>query len=145
MHDPRLLTLFAQMRWHVRPERFAVVGIDPREQMVALQVLSRLTSPFLQFTVEPGILTLILPTHDWREVRPAFPRARVQQPYRVISFDLDLPADLVGFLAALTEALAEAEAPVLAVCGYARDHLLVREDDLDRATAAIRALIDNAT
>jgi hypothetical protein len=145
MSDSRVSELFARMRWHVRSERFAVVGIDPREQMVALQVLSRLTSPFLQFTVEPGMLTLILPMHDWREVRPAFPRARVQQPYRVISFDVDLPDDLVGFLAALTHALAEAGAPVLAVCGYARDHLLVREADLDQATAAIRALVDNAT
>jgi len=65
----------------------------------------------------------------------------VARPYRAISFDLDLPDGLVGFMAAISGALAAAGVPLLAVCGYARDHLLVREEHLERALHAIEVLV----
>ena len=51
-----------------------------------------------------------------------------------------MPDDLVGFLAVASRALADAGVPILAICGYAKDHILVREGDLDRALAALTAL-----
>jgi hypothetical protein len=95
------------------------------------------TAPFIQLIAEPDVLTLLLPQSDWRVLKPAFPHARVQTPFRVISFDLDLPDDLVGFLAVASRALAEAGVPILAICGYSKDHILVREEHLDRALAAL--------
>jgi len=53
-------------------------------------------------------------------------------------FDLDLPAELVGFMAAISGALADAGVPLLAVCGYTKDHLLVREEHLDAALGRSR-------
>ena len=105
--------------------------------MLALGLLASVTAPFIQMIVEPDVLTLLLPQSDWRSLRPAFPRARIQQPFRVISFDLDLPDDLVGFLAVASRALADAGVPILAICGYTKDHILVREEHLDRALAAL--------
>src|SRR6185503_10295785 len=99
------------------------------------------TGTFVQCTVEPDVLTLVLAEADWRVLSPAFPHARVERPYRVIAFDQDLPSDLVGFLAAITRALADAGVPLLAACGYARDYVLVREDDLGTASKALKALL----
>jgi uncharacterized protein len=59
----------------------------------------------------------------------------------VISFDVDLPADLKGFLAAITGALATAGVPLLAICGYTKDHVLVREEHLDAAMQAVAVLV----
>ena len=139
--DPRLVEIVRAMRWRARPERLALVGIDPREQPVALRLVAGLTGRLWQLTVEPEVVTLVLEESDWRAISPAFPRARVERPYRLISFEADLPPDLVGFLALLSGALAEAGVPLLALCGFTRDHLLVREADLSRAEAAIAALI----
>ncbi len=139
--DPRLPAIFAQLRWHARRERFVVAGLPPRDRLLAAQLLSRATGTFLQFTIEPDVLTLIVAEADWRLLSPAFPRARVERPFRVISFDLDLPADLKGFLAAVTTALAGAGVPLLALCGYSKDHVLVREEHLDAAMQAISALV----
>jgi hypothetical protein len=86
-------------------------------------------------------VTLVLEEPDWRAISPAFPHARVERPYRLISFEADLPPDLVGFMALTSGALARAGVPLLALCGFHRDHLLVRESDLERAEGAIRALI----
>jgi hypothetical protein len=138
MTDPRISILLQQARWLPRPERFVLAALKPNERMLALRLLAGITAPFMQLIAEPGVLTLLLPQADWRSLKPAFPHARVQAPFRVINFDLDLPDDLVGFLAAASRALAEAGVPILAICGYSKDHILVREEHLERALAALQ-------
>ena len=140
MTDPRIAILLGQARWQARPERFVLAALNPNERVLVLGLLAGVVAPFMQLIVEPDVLTLLLPQSDWRPLRPAFPRARVQQPFRVISFDLDLPDDLVGFLAVASRALADAGVPILAICGYTKDHILVREEHLDRALAALTAV-----
>jgi uncharacterized protein len=134
--DPRLAGIVRTMRWRVRPERLVLVGIDPREQPVALRLAGGLSGRFWQLIVEPEVVTLALDDTDWRQISPAFPRAEVERGFRAISFEVDL--------ALLSGALAGAGVPLLAVCGYNRDHLLVREQHLERAEAAIAALIARA-
>jgi hypothetical protein len=136
MTDPRLPAILSQPSWHARPERFVLAGLDPSERLLAVRLLAGVTAPFMQLVVEPDVLSLILPAAHWRALSPAFPRARLQGPFRVISFDLDLPDDLVGFLAVVSRALAGAGVPILAICGYAKDHVLVREEHVERALAA---------
>ena len=99
-------------------------------------------SPFAQLIAEPDLLTLALPEREWQALAAGFPQAQAEAPFRVISFDLDLPADLVGFLAAVGAALAEAQVPILAICGYTKDHLMVRERHLPAALAALERLGD---
>lgn len=139
--NPQLAAILAQTRWHVRPERFVLVGIEPRERRLALQLLVNAEAPFVQCIVDPDVVTLLLSEALWRELQAAFPRARVQQFFRVISFDLDLPSDLVGFLATVTDALARAGVSLLAICGYSRDYVLVHDDDLQVATTALQQLL----
>ena len=137
MTDPRIATLLRQARWQARPERFVLAALEPNERMLVVRLLAGVTAPFVQLIAEPDRLTLLLPQSDWRSLKPAFPHARVQAPFRVISFSLDLPNDLVGFLAVASRALAEAGVPILAICGYTKDHILVREEHLERALAAL--------
>jgi hypothetical protein len=140
MTDSRIPLLLRQARWQARPERFVLAALEPNERVLVLQLLAGVVAPFMQLIAEPERLTLLLPQSDWRSLRPAFPHARVQAPFRVISFELDLPDDLVGFLAVASRALADAGVPILAICGYTKDHILVREEHLERALAALGAL-----
>ena len=48
----------------------------------------------------------------------------------------------MGFLAAAARALAAARVPILAVCSFSKDHLLVREAQLAVALAALEALAE---
>jgi hypothetical protein len=137
MTDPRIATLLGQAGWQARPERFVLAALKPIERRLALGLLAGVAAPFMQLIAEPDLLTLVLPQSDWHPLKPAFPHARVQAPFRVISFDLDLPNDLVGFLAVASRALADAGVPILAICGYTKDHILVREEHLERALAAL--------
>ena len=51
--------------------------------------------------------------------------ARSEGPLVWIRFDAPMGWEVVGFLAAVTGALAEAGIPIGAVCGFSRDHLFV--------------------
>jgi uncharacterized protein len=64
---------------------------------------------------------------------------------RVILLERQLADDLVGFMAAVTAALAERGIWLLALGAATRDHLLVADDQLDDALAALAALAGSNT
>jgi uncharacterized protein len=139
--NEQLRAVLAQISWRTRPERFVVVGLELRERLLALRLLPGVTGAFWQLFVEPDMVTLVVAEAEWRTISHAFPHARVERNYRAISFEIDLPNGLVGFMAAISGALAGANVPLLAVCGYTKDHLLVREEYLEIALQAIEALV----
>ncbi len=59
----------------------------------------------------------------------------------MITFETSLALDLVGYLAPAAERLARAGISVVPQCGYRTDHLLVREQDLERAAGVLEAWI----
>lgn len=66
--------------------------------------------------------------------------AAVERGWRRLSFDATLPFNLVGFLARVTTALAEADVAVFAISAYATDHVLVKATDLATATERLSEL-----
>lgn len=139
--DPRVHAILRQRPWSVRPERFVLAGLPPEARRAALAALAGIDAPFAQLIAEPDLITLLVPEDAWPAMSAQFAGARVEVPFRVISFDLDLPADLVGFLAAASHAIAGAGVPILAICGYTKDHILVRERHLAAALGALEALV----
>jgi hypothetical protein len=65
---------------------------------------------------------------------------RCEPGWARLTFDVDLPFDLVGFLAVVASALAERDVSVFVLSAYSTDHVLVRRDDLDAALAALTDL-----
>ena len=61
----------------------------------------------------------------------------VEPGWKRLTFEMELPFELVGFLAAVATVLAEAEVSVFVVSSYATDHVFVKRDDL---AAAVRKL-----
>jgi hypothetical protein len=61
--------------------------------------------------------------------------------YRLITFDVVLEPTLVGFMAYITKALAQAQISVLPFAAYSRDHIFVQEADLDQALRVLEGLV----
>lgn len=61
-------------------------------------------------------------------------------PLRVIQFDPSRPFNAPGFLAAITERIAQIEVSVLVISTYSRDFVLVQADDLTRSVAQVSTL-----
>ena len=65
-----------------------------------------------------------------------------EQVYRQITFEAQLEPSLVGFLAAISSALAGANIPLLAYAAYSRDHIFVPAEQFDAALRTLGALQD---
>lgn len=125
------------MRWSVEPGRFLLVGFDEPPSAADLACLD--PGPG-QVVREGGETTLLVPAQHDAAVRERHPGARVEQDLCWIRFQLPMSWELVGFLALVTGALAQAGVPLGCVCGFARDHLFVAAAHLDTTRAVLARL-----
>jgi hypothetical protein len=106
---------------------------------------TRGSAPAVELADEPFACVLHDPCETTLIVRTAL-AAALPEPAtllgdrRVILLEGTLPDDLVGFMAAVSAALAEGGIWVLALGAATRDHLLVGDDRLADALAALHAL-----
>jgi uncharacterized protein len=94
---------------------------------------------FVALVRERGEVALTLPEASRAQLTAL--GARVDGPYRVLTFDVTLPLDLVGFLAPAAVRLAEAGVSIVPQCGFRTDHLLVRAADLETARRVLEELV----
>jgi len=64
----------------------------------------------------------------------------VEDGWRRLTFDVVLPFELVGFLARVATALADADVSIFALSAYSTDHVFVKDADMERARATLTAL-----
>jgi hypothetical protein len=124
-------SFFARTRPVPHPERFAVVAVRPSERELALRIIAS-TPGFSAVLCQANEVTLVLPQERWNQVQPVFMDAAVSTDFRVVTLESDVELDAVGYISALTGALARADLPVAVLSGYSGDHLLVRDRDLAR-------------
>ncbi|MCX6652314.1 MAG: ACT domain-containing protein [Methanomassiliicoccales archaeon] len=60
--------------------------------------------------------------------------------YRLLTFEVKLPQDLIGFLALVTDALAQVDVPVFVISSFETDHILIPREDLSRAVEALEGI-----
>lgn len=116
------------MRLSVHPERYAVVRLDPDDdvpawaEVGAVSSVTRTASELSIVCVEAAVPTEASAERGWRMLEVAGP----------------LAFTLTGVLSSLTVPLAAAEIPLFAISTFETDYLLVREPNLARAAAALR-------
>lgn len=133
--------LLAGMELKVQPEPYAIVSIDREEEEKAKAAVGEL-SPFSSLTLDHAEASMVVKTGEWRGIRDGFKRYEEEGPYRLITFDMVLDLSLVGFMAIISARLAEAGVSIYALSTYLRDHILVREGDLEKAIGALQGLIE---
>src|SRR5215204_2739443 len=127
--------LLRRARVEVAPETFALVGLrheDWRRLLENPELSPRAESDFFLLR-DPLEVTLLVEESDWRAMRHAARDARTEAGFRLVTLDVELGWDVVGFLAHVTGVLAEASVPVGALSSFSRDHLLIKQDDLGKA------------
>jgi hypothetical protein len=133
--------LLRRAKVEVAPETFYLIGLRHEEWQRLLEnpeLSPRGTSPFMLLK-DTHEVTLLLDEEDWRTMRHAARDARVEGSFRLLTFDIELNWDVVGFLARVTQILAEAGISTGALSAFSRDHLLIKQDDLGNALRVLGA------
>jgi hypothetical protein len=93
---------------------------------------------FVSLTRDKDEITLIVAEETWHKIAPRFPGAVAQERRRLIRFDTVLDFSVVGFIAEISSALAEADISILSISTYRTDAVLVHEARFDDAVNAIK-------
>ncbi len=135
MTDAAVSELLSRAKVEVAPATFVVVGLRHEEWTRLLEnpELSPRTDSNFMLLRDPFEVTLLLEEDDWRAMRHAARDAKVESGFRLVTLDIELRWNVVGFLARVTEILAGAGVSVGALSSFSRDHLLIKQDDLGTA------------
>jgi hypothetical protein len=101
--------------------------------------LAEIGKPFCALLADKDEVTLLLSRSAWEQVAERFPDHRLADPYRLITFDLPLDFELVGFMALISDLLARAGVSILALSAFERDHMFVPASQFQAAWDALKA------
>lgn len=129
--------LLRRTRVEVNPATFALVGM--RKEAWARLLTQPELSPRGVFMalLDDREATLLLEESEWSAMRRTTPDARVESGFRLVTLDIELGWNTVGYLALVTSILGDAGIPVGALSAFSRDHLLVKQNDLARLLRAL--------
>lgn len=95
-----------------------------------------MSAPFM-ILKDPWEVTLLLDETDFTNISGAVGGTSVRGGFRLLSFDLPLDFEVVGFFSEVSRILAEAGVPILSLSAFTRDHVLVSQDHLAKALVAL--------
>lgn len=130
--------LLAETQLVVHPERVSVVGLDVDARQAAAALAG--SEGLISLVFLPKEVTLIVTDEFWRQVGHRFSQAHVEEDFRLLTLDITLPWNVVGYLAQITASLAEAGISVGVISSFASDHLLIHETKFPAALATLTAL-----
>ena len=121
--------------------RYAVASISLDQYLDVINAV-REVEGFVSVTRDKEEVTLIVAQEFWQQIAAGFPQAQVELERRMIRFDTVLDFSVVGFIAEISRALAEAGISILSISTYRTDAVLVHATQFTAALAAVkRALI----
>ncbi len=139
--DENIRKLLAKTEVFLHPDAFTIVSIDRMHEEKARRLLQDLKA-FSSITFDLAEVSLVVKAGEWAGLREGFDDYEEEGPYRLITFDIVLDLSIVGFLATVSDRLAEEGISIYALSTFLRDHILIRSEDAERAFEALQGLID---
>lgn len=64
----------------------------------------------------------------------------IDHNWRIITFEMELPFELIGFLAKISGALADAGVSIFVISSFFTDHILVKDNELEKTLSVLQTL-----
>lgn len=136
--------LLRKTQIEVSPESFFLISLQHNEWLKLLEnpeLSPRMTAPFMIFK-DRFETTLLLDEIDFGTIKLAFREAKIEGGFRLLTFDIELDFNVVGFLAEVSRILAEAEISIVALSAFSRDHILIKQENLAKALKVLGEYVE---
>lgn len=138
--------LFQNTRLNVAKDSFVLIGL-PRERVRWLRekidLIAHDNDPWMLF--HDGLECTVLVSESlWAEAGVSTEEIQVETEFRLVTIDRILTWDVVGFMAQITRCLAEAGISVGLLSSFSRDHLLIKDADLNLALLTLNNLFGDS-
>lgn len=131
--------LFRSAQLYTDGIEYVAAHLPPAAITAGAGVIAEAAQPFSALIVDKDEVTVIMPRELWDEFAHRLPDHRIATGFRLITFDLPLEFDVVGFMAIVSRVLAEAQVSLLALSAFSRDHILVPMAQFETAWQALHA------
>ncbi|MFP3951641.1 MAG: ACT domain-containing protein [Candidatus Bathyarchaeia archaeon] len=136
-----LRRLLADTRLKLHSSDFFIVSLDSSKHKV--ESLLEGASPFYSLTYTTDEISLVIKRDEWEGNRDRYTGSKYEGPYKVITLDIVLDLSVVGYLAVISQLLADRGISIYALSTYLKDHILVKKEDRDEAVRVIEGLIES--
>ncbi len=131
----------AQATFYSDGQNYALVKLPTRAITAAAGVLAEIGEPFAALIVDKDEITLIVEEEGFEELAVRLPGHTLSPTiYRLVTLDVELVPELIGFMARISTTLAAADVTILPLAAFSRDHLLVPAAQFDTAVKSLEAL-----
>ena len=144
MDSRQSLEFLQKTRIEVAPETFNFISLRREDWLKLLEnpeLSPRMSAPFMIFS-DKWEVTLLLDEVDFGTIRHAIRDAKIEGNFRLLSFDIELDFNVIGFFAEISRILANANISIIALSAFSRDHLLIKQEDLSKALKVLGEYVE---
>lgn len=136
----------SQAQFYSDHEDYVLVRLPASAVTAAAGILAEIGEPFGAVLLDKDEVSLLIAKSDFEEFKRRLPDCQVSDNrFRLITIDVELEFNLVGFIAHLSAALAAANISILTYAAYSRDHLLVPAEHFENALRILAQLKSSAS
>ena len=138
------LELLRKTRVEVAPETFNLISLRREDWLKLLEnpeLSPRMSAPFMIF-LDKWEVTLLLDDIDFGKIREVLTNAKTEGNFRLLTFDIELDFNVVGFLVEISRILADANISIVALSAFSRDHILIKQNDLSKALRVLGEYVE---
>lgn len=141
MNNAQLLKIFAETRLETSSYQYSIISLDVHCWDLVLKNIN--PDEFISVTKERDEeISLIIATEKWE----SFPKEGIDyissDEWRLLTFTGQGLLEIVGYLAKLSVLLAQNNISILAFSTFNKSHLLVREEDYNKAQAILKIFLN---
>lgn len=119
---------------------YRLLKLPPQAVTAAAGVIAEIGEPFCALLVDKNEVTLVIPDEAVEHFGKRLPGHTLGGTYKLITVEAELEPDLIGFMSAVSTALAGANVGVFPYAAFTTDHILVPEAQLEAALEALKSL-----
>lgn len=134
----RAAQVLAQAALYTDGDSYRLIHLPLSEIAAGARFLAEVGQPFCALIADKDEVSLLVSQTVWEHVADRFADHRVSDAYRLITFDLPLDFELIGFMALISTILAEARVSILALSAFERDHIFVPANQFQTAWDALK-------
>ncbi|HKN01787.1 MAG TPA: hypothetical protein VJX23_14815 [Candidatus Binataceae bacterium] len=139
--QPETRTLWARTTLRVAAEKYSLVSLPTRMLSEAACLVAKEDRRFAALIAEPDEVSLTIRDSAWQTSSLRRHATAQSGPFCAITFNLDLNQAVIGYFAPAARRLAEAGISIVPQCAFLKDHLLIQEANLGKATEVLKKLI----
>jgi hypothetical protein len=119
-----------------------MVKLPPRLILEVSSLLSTACGTFSMMTANSTELSILVEKGLWTKSDLKPMAIAAHGPYRVISLEVNIGLDVVGYLSPILKRFAERGICVFANCSFSGDHLIVNNDDVNESLNIINEFVN---